>query len=299
MVNTQDIRERIISYLDPEVREVYEIGEYIISSGGKGVRPLLTIMVCEALGGDVERVVPLAVGIEYVHIASLLHDDVVDGAQTRRGKKSANFVFGNQACVLTGDYMYAKALSLYAQYGNLESVQVLSDAVMKMSQGQLLELKNLGRLIGEETYMKIIDYKTGALFGACMAVGALMANRRDYWDFYHVGILAGRAFQLVDDALDYAGSEEKLGKPVGSDLAEGKCTYPLISLLENLSREKKKLFYERRREELIAFVLEKGGVEKTKERAKEELQKVLNFVGAFDYSGSIKEFILRLVYRES
>ncbi|MDW8096363.1 MAG: polyprenyl synthetase family protein, partial [Aquificaceae bacterium] len=175
MIGVDSLRERILSYIDPEVKEVFDIGYYLISSGGKAIRPLLTIAVCEALGGDTESIYPLAVGIEYVHVASLLHDDVVDGAQTRRGKKSANLIFGNQACVLTGDYMYAKALSLYAQYGNLQSVQVLSDAVMKMSQGQLLELRNLGKLIDEETYFKIIDYKTGALFGACMAVGALMA----------------------------------------------------------------------------------------------------------------------------
>ncbi len=299
MVNTQDIREKIISYLDPEVREVYEIGNYIISSGGKGVRPLLTIMVCEALGGDVERVVPLAVGIEYVHIASLLHDDVVDGAQTRRGKKSANLVFGNQACVLTGDYMYAKALSLYSQYGSLESIQVLSDAVMKMSQGQLLELKSLGNFIDEETYFRIIDYKTGALFGACMAVGALIAGREDYWDFYRMGILAGRAFQLIDDALDYAGSEEKLGKPVGSDLAEGKCTYPLLCVLDELKEEEKLLFYGEGYEDLKRLVLKHGGVEKTKEKARQEIEKVLHFVRSFDTSGGIESLILKLINRES
>ncbi|MEJ7620568.1 MAG: polyprenyl synthetase family protein [Aquificaceae bacterium] len=299
MVNTQDIREKIISYLDPEVREVYKIGNYIISSGGKGVRPLLTIMVCEALGGDVERVVPLAVGIEYVHIASLLHDDVVDGAQTRRGKKSANLVFGNQACVLTGDYMYAKALSLYSQYGSLESIQVLSDAVMKMSQGQLLELKSLGNFIDEETYFRIIDYKTGALFGACMAVGALIAGREDYWDFYRMGILAGRAFQLIDDALDYAGSEEKLGKPVGSDLAEGKCTYPLLCVLDELKEEEKLLFYGEGYEDLKRLVLKHGGVEKTKEKARQEIEKVLHFVRSFDTSGGIESLILKLINRES
>lgn len=299
MVNTQDIRERILSYLDPEVREVYDIGKYIISSGGKGVRPLLTIMVCDALGGNVEGVVPLAVGIEYVHIASLLHDDVVDGADTRRGKKSANLVYGNQACVLTGDYMYAKALSLYSRYGNIESIEVLSDAVMKMSQGQLLELRSLGKIIDEETYIKIIDYKTGALFGACMAVGALMAGRKDYWDFYKIGLIAGRAFQLIDDALDYAGSEEKLGKPVGSDLMEGKCTYPLLCVLHELKEKEKLLFYDGRHEELRRLVLELGGVEKTRERARAEIEKALNFINSFDTSGSIENLILKLIYRES
>ncbi|MCS7171543.1 MAG: polyprenyl synthetase family protein [Aquificaceae bacterium] len=299
MVSLEGIKESILSYLDPEVREVFEIGKYLISSGGKGVRPLLTLMTCEALGGDAERVLPLAVGIEYVHIASLLHDDVVDGAQTRRGKKSANLVFGNQACVLTGDYMYAKALSLYTQYGSLQSVQVLSDAVMKMSQGQLLELRSLGKLIDLETYTKIIDYKTGALFGACMAVGALTAGREDHWDFYRIGILAGRAFQLVDDALDYSGNKEKLGKPVGSDLVEGKCTYPLISVYHKLSREQIRLFYESKHEELRRAVLELGGVEETFKKAEEELEKVLSFMKGFDEDGNLRKVLLKLIHRES
>lgn len=299
MVSSESIREKLLYYLDPEVREVFDIGYYLISSGGKGVRPLLTLMVCEALGGDVERAVPLAVGIEYVHIASLLHDDVVDGAQTRRGKKSANLVFGNQACVLTGDYMYAKALHIYSTYGNLQSIQVLSDAVMKMSQGQLLELRSLGKIIDEDTYLKIIDYKTGALFGACMAIGALTAGEEDFWKFYQMGILAGRAFQLVDDALDYSGKEEKLGKPVGSDLLEGKCTYPFICVYHELDDCQRKLFYEGKHEDLRSIVLELGGVRKTMQRAEEELEKVLNFIKTFDQEGYVKENLLKLIHRES
>ncbi|MCS7262314.1 MAG: polyprenyl synthetase family protein [Aquificaceae bacterium] len=299
MLSAQHIKEKILHYLDPEVREVLDIGRYLITSGGKGIRPLLTLMVCDALGGDVEKVLPLAVGIEYVHVASLLHDDVVDGAQTRRGKKSANVLFGNQACILTGDYMYAKALSLYARYGNLQSVEVLSDAVMKMSQGQLVELRSLGQLIDMGTYIKIIDYKTGALFGACMAVGALMAGRRDYWDFYRVGILAGRAFQLVDDALDYSGQEERLGKPVGSDLAEGKCTYPLICLYPILGDEVKALFYEGRHDELRRKVLELGGVDTTVRRAQEELDKVLDFLQGLGVGEQLREILVKLVQRES
>ncbi|MFN3264934.1 MAG: polyprenyl synthetase family protein, partial [Aquificaceae bacterium] len=220
-------------------------------------------------------------------------------AERRRGKKSANLIYGNQACVLTGDYMYAKALSLYSRFGNLQSIEVLSDAVMKMSQGQLLELRSLGRLIDEETYMRIIDYKTGALFGACMAVGALMADRKDYWDFYQMGLIVGRAFQLIDDALDYAGSEEKLGKPVGSDLAEGKCTYPLLCVLPELKEEERVLFYDGGHEKLRTLVLRHGGVEKTRERAATEIEKVLHFIRGFDASGGIENLILKLIHRES
>ncbi|RMH06119.1 MAG: polyprenyl synthetase family protein [Aquificota bacterium] len=292
------IEEELLKHLDPEVRYVFEVGNYILSSGGKRIRPLLTLLTCKVLGGKEEIALPLAVGIEYVHVASLLHDDVVDNAQTRRGKKSANLVFGEKACVLTGDYMYAKALSLYSEYGSIESIRVLSDAVMKMSQGQVLELINLGKLIDEETYFKVIDYKTGALFGACLAVGALCANRTDYWRFYSVGIKLGRAFQLIDDALDYVGDEKKLGKPAGNDLREGKCTYPLISLLDKLSQKELKLFYEKP-EELRKTVVELGGVERTKQRARQELQEVINFFEGLEGSDALRELFFSVVEREA
>lgn len=293
------IEEELLRYLDPEVRFVLEVSKYIVSAGGKRIRPLLTLLTCKALGGDERKVLPLAVGIEYVHVASLLHDDVVDGAQTRRGKKSANLVFGDKACVLTGDYMYAKALSLYSEYGSLESIKVLSDAVMKMSQGQVLELLNIKKLINEETYFKLIDYKTGALFGACLAVGALCAGRQDHWEFYQVGIKLGRAFQLIDDALDYIGDEKRLGKPAGNDLTEGKCTYPLISVMDRLSEEDLNLFHRGFSEELRRLVIELGGVEKTKERARQELKEVIDFFDKLDCDRALRELLLSVVERDA
>ncbi|RMH79572.1 MAG: polyprenyl synthetase family protein [Acidobacteria bacterium] len=292
------VRGELLKHLDPDVKDVLEVGSYILSSGGKRIRPLLTLLTCRTLGGDEERALPLAIGIEYVHVASLLHDDVVDGAEFRRGKKSANLLFGNEVCVLTGDYMYAKALSLYAKYGDLRCIDVLSDAVMKMSQGQLLELKNLGRIIDEDTYFKIVDYKTGALFGACMAVGALMSGREDYWDFYKVGTRVGRAFQLVDDALDYSGDEEKLGKPTGLDLSEGKCTYPLIAVVDRLREDQLGYFFNGMVEELRELVLELGGVEKTVKRANEEIEEVLKFLEGFDKDGILKELLPGVAARE-
>ncbi len=271
------IEEELVKYLDPEVRTVLEIGRYIVSSGGKRIRPILTLLTCRALGGDESKVYPLAVGIEYIHVASLLHDDVVDGANMRRGKPSANLLFGNEACVLTGDYMYAKALWLYSIYGSMKSIQIVSRAVMDMSQGQMLELNSIGNLIDEKTYFEIIDKKTGVLFGASMAVGALSAQREDYEEFYRIGIKIGRAFQLIDDALDYAGSQEKLGKPVGNDLKEGKCTYPLISVLEKLHVEDVKSSLRNGNVEwLRQKVIELGGVKNTYERARLEVQQALD-----------------------
>jgi octaprenyl-diphosphate synthase len=181
------------------------------------------------------------------------------------------------ACVLTGDYMYVKTLWLYSMYGSMKSIQIVSRAVMDMSQGQVLELKSIGNLIDEKTYFEIIDRKTGVLFGASMAVGALSAQSEDYEEFYRIGIRIGRTFQLIDDALNYAGSQEKLGKPVGNDLQEGKCTYPLISVLGKLHVEDVKSSLRNGNVEwLRQKVIELGGVENTYERAKLEVQQALD-----------------------
>ena len=299
MLELSQFNQFMLDYLDPEIRLVEDVGRYILSAGGKRLRPLLMMEVCRVLGGDVERVVPLAVGIEYIHMASLLHDDVVDGAHTRRGRPSANALFGNQAVVLGGDYFYAKALWLYANYGNLQAVEMVSRAVMHMSQSQLLELLALGKLISEEEYFRIIDGKTGALFGASMGVGALMAESPLAEEFYQMGLKVGRAFQLIDDALDYSSSEERLGKPVGNDLREGKCTYPLLSVLDHLDLQwVLERFGRGNTQELRERVVLLGGVENTKKRAEEEIAPVLELVGKFENSQTLLQLIKGIVNRD-
>jgi octaprenyl-diphosphate synthase len=299
MLELSQFNQFMLDYLDPEIKLVEDVGRHILSAGGKRLRPLLMMEVCRVLGGDVERVIPLAVGIEYIHMASLLHDDVVDGAHTRRGRPSANALFGNQAVVLGGDYFYAKALWLYANYGNLQAVEMVSRAVMHMSQSQLLELLALGKLISEEEYFRIIDGKTGALFGASMGVGALMAESPLAEEFYQMGLKVGRAFQLIDDALDYSSSEERLGKPVGNDLREGKCTYPLLSVLNHLDLQwVLERFGRGSTQELRERVVLLGGVENTKKRAEEEIAPVLEFVGKFENSQALLQLIKGIVNRD-
>jgi octaprenyl-diphosphate synthase len=299
MLEVSQFNQFMLDYLDPEIKLVEDVGRHILSAGGKRLRPLLMMEVCRMLGGDVERVVPLAVGIEYIHMASLLHDDVVDGAHTRRGRPSANSLFGNQAVVLGGDYFYAKALWLYANYGNLQAVEMVSRAVMHMSQSQLLELLSLGKLISEEEYFRIIDGKTSALFGASMGVGALMAENPLAEEFYQMGLKVGRAFQLIDDALDYSSSEERLGKPVGNDLREGKCTYPLLSVLDHLDLQwVLERFGKGNTRELRERVVLLGGVENTKKRAEEEIAPVLEFVGKFENSQALLQLIKGIVNRD-
>jgi octaprenyl-diphosphate synthase len=299
MLELSQFNQFMLDYLDPEIKLVEDVGKHILSAGGKRLRPLLMMEVCRVLGGDVEKVIPLAVGIEYIHMASLLHDDVVDGAHTRRGRPSANALFGNQAVVLGGDYFYAKALWLYANYGNLQAVEMVSRAVMHMSQSQLLELLALGKLISEEEYFRIIDGKTGALFGASMGVGALMAESPLAEEFYQMGLKVGRAFQLIDDALDYSSSEERLGKPVGNDLREGKCTYPLLSVLNHLDLQwVLERFGRGNTQELRERVVLLGGVENTKRRAEEEIAPVLEFVGKFENSQTLLQLIKSIVNRD-
>jgi octaprenyl-diphosphate synthase len=299
MLELSQFNQFMLDYLDPEIKLVEDVGRHILSAGGKRLRPLLMMEVCRMLGGDVEKVIPLAVGIEYIHMASLLHDDVVDGAHTRRGRPSANVLFGNQAVVLGGDYFYAKALWLYANYGNLQSVEMVSRAVMHMSQSQLLELLSLGKLISEEEYFRIIDGKTGALFGASMGVGALMAESPLAEEFYQMGLKVGRAFQLIDDALDYSSSEERLGKPVGNDLREGKCTYPLLSVLDHLDKRwVLERFGKGNTEELRERVVLLGGVENTKRRAEEEIAPVLEFISKFENSQTLVQLIKSIVNRD-
>jgi Geranylgeranyl pyrophosphate synthase len=299
MLELSQFNQLMLDYLDPEIKLVEDVGRHILSAGGKRLRPLLMMEVCRVLGGDVERVIPLAVGIEYIHMASLLHDDVVDGAHTRRGRPSANVLFGNQAVVLGGDYFYAKALWLYANYGNLQAVEMVSRAVMHMSQSQLLELLSLGKLISEEEYFRIIDGKTGALFGASMGVGALMAESPLAEEFYQMGLKVGRAFQLIDDALDYSSSEERLGKPVGNDLREGKCTYPLLSVLDHLDKQwVLERFGKGNTEELRERVVLLGGVENTKRRAEEEIAPVLEFISKFENSQALVQLIKGIVNRD-
>ncbi|WP_052178064.1 polyprenyl synthetase family protein [Thermocrinis jamiesonii] len=289
----------MLDYLDPEVKLVLDIGKYTLEAGGKRIRPMLMMEVCRMFKGNCESILPLAVGIEYIHTASLLHDDVVDGALTRRGKPSANLIFGNQAVVLGGDYFYAKALWLYAVYGNLKAVELVSRAVMHMSQSQILELSSIGKIISEEEYFKIIDGKTGALFSASMGVGALMAGSPFYEDFYKIGLKVGRAFQLIDDALDYVGSEDRLGKPAGNDLKEGKCTYPLISVIDQLDEEwVLERFGKERREELRQKVIELGGVENTKRRAWQEIEQAIEYISKFENSSNLVELLESVVKRD-
>jgi len=228
------VEDQIQLGLDSKAVLVKKMGGYILQGGGKRIRPLLT-MICSNLAGNAgPEAVLLASTVEFIHTASLLHDDVVDEAQTRRGQASANSIWGNQATILVGDYLYSKALHQSVQVTDHRAVDILSRTTTAMSEGEILQLLKLGDYtITEDEYLEIIERKTAVLMStACRlaaVTGSLTPDKEEALAGF--GMDLGLAFQLLDDALDYTASEDKLGKALGKDLEEGKLTLPIIHLL--------------------------------------------------------------------
>ena len=217
-----------------EVALIAQIGTYIIGAGGKRLRPILTILAGKCLGYDNDKLYSLAAMVEFIHTSTLLHDDVVDESELRRGRKTANNLFGNAAAVLVGDFLYTRAFQLMVGSGSLKILEVMAEATNIIAEGEVMQLMNIGNTdISETEYLRVIQYKTAKLFEAAAQVGAILAGAsaeqeaalRDY------GMYVGTAFQIVDDILDYCGDPAEIGKNVGDDLAEGKPTLPLIYLM--------------------------------------------------------------------
>ncbi len=298
----EKIEKELSKYLDSNVEFILKIGNYLFSSGGKRLRPILVLIFSKILKGkNSEKDFPLAVAMEYLHAASLLHDDVVDGADTRRGKPSANKIFGNDTVVLTGDYMYANALYLFSVYGTIQMIKNVSDSVKKMSEGQLLELRKIGDLdMSEEEYFTILKGKTAVLFGSCCYVGTSLGEgtKEQLENAYNYGLYIGIAFQLIDDLLDYIGNEKKLGKPVCNDLKEGKVTYPLLSVLDDLDQTEKEFIkgvlraVNPKEEDILKvknLVLEKGGDKKTLKKAEEFVELAVKQLETFPNNEYLKD----------
>jgi octaprenyl-diphosphate synthase len=239
----------IRSYLNSEVVMIRTVGEYIISSGGKRLRPALVVMMANALGyQQVEREFQdhhvLAATIEFIHTSTLLHDDVVDESDLRRGRETANAVFGNAASVLVGDYLYSRSFEMMVSVNRMEILQVLSQATTVIAEGEVLQLLNVHDPdVSVERYMQVVRYKTAKLFEASAEVGAIICDvtpeLREAAAAY--GRHMGTAFQLIDDVLDYSGDAEALGKNVGDDLREGKPTLPLIRVMNQGTAEQAEL----------------------------------------------------------
>lgn len=228
--------------LRSDVSLIPQVSQHLIGSGGKRFRPLLLMAAAALCGYEGERRHPLAAVIEFIHTATLLHDDVIDDADMRRGKPAANHVWGNAASVLVGDFLYSEAFQLMAEYGNLEIIKVLARATNLMAEGEVFQLVKRGDPeISEKEYLAIIEKKTSHLISAACAVGALLAGAPEekVAALGRFGLNLGFAFQIVDDALDYTAKEEDFGKAVGKDLDEGKMTLPLIRTLSRCSEEER------------------------------------------------------------
>ncbi|ADU65385.1 polyprenyl synthetase family protein [Desulfurispirillum indicum] len=238
-----EIEQEIQSNLTSRVRRVQEVGEYIFQSGGKRIRPLLVLLTSKLCGGDERRAIKIGGIIEYIHTATLLHDDVIDEACVRRGRDSANFKFGNEMVILVGDYLYSKAFQVLVADGDPRVQKTLSDVTTLMSEGEVFQLvKSFDFSVTLEDYFQIIEHKTAILIAACAKCGGYTAPDLSeemadaLWDF---GYNIGMAFQLIDDILDYMGDASTLGKTIGTDLKEGKMTIPVIKLRDLASEEEK------------------------------------------------------------
>jgi octaprenyl-diphosphate synthase len=234
------IREQLYS----DVPLVNQIAEYIISAGGKRIRPVLVLLIANAHGYRGTNHHQMAAVIEFIHTATLLHDDVVDESSLRRGRQTANAMFGNAASVLVGDFVYSRAFQMMVAVGNMRIMQILADATNVIAEGEVLQLLNMHDPdVTEERYLQVIRSKTAKLFEAAAQLGALLAgaSEADIEAAAEYGRSLGTAFQLVDDVLDYSGNAADIGKNVGDDLREGKPTLPLIWLLENGTAEQRAL----------------------------------------------------------
>lgn len=232
----KSVNELIFQQLHTRVPLIQEIGHYIIQSGGKRLRPLVCLLSARALGYQGTQHIDIAATVEFLHTATLLHDDVVDESGLRRGKPTVNAVWGNSPSVLVGDFLISRSFQMVVNVGNMKILRILSDATNLIAEGEVLQLINCKNPdTTEEQYMEVIRYKTAKMFEASAQSGAVLANPGDELElaFARYADHLGSAFQLIDDVLDYTGSADEMGKNVGDDLAEGKPTLPLIFALQH------------------------------------------------------------------
>ena len=260
--------------LHSDVVLVRQVGEYIINSGGKRLRPALVILSSGAFSYTGKHHHNLAAIIEFIHTATLLHDDVVDASELRRSKATANALFGNATSVLVGDFLYSRSFQMMVEVNNMRIMQVLADATNTIAEGEVLQLINCrDPNVNEENYLQVIRYKTAKLFEAATRLGAILSDvsPEEEESMASYGMHLGTAFQLTDDMLDYSGDYHDTGKNLGDDLAEGKPTLPLIYAMKNGSQEQANI---------VSKAIQNGGGE----GVLESVLKVIHETGALDYT---------------
>ncbi len=300
------IRQRLHS----DVVLVRQVAEYIVQSGGKRLRPALVLLSAGALGYRGTHHHELSAVIEFIHTATLLHDDVVDASELRRGRETANAMFGNSASVLVGDFLYSRAFQMMVTVNDMRIMRVLSDATNLIAEGEVLQLMNCHDAnVDEASYLQVIRYKTAKLFEAAAQLGAIIGGATVAIEqaMATYGIHLGTAFQLIDDVLDYSGAELETGKHLGDDLAEGKPTLPLIFVLQNGTAEQaacvRQAIESGGRDalpEVLAAIRATGALEYATQKAKAEAERaalVLEQVPPSQYKDSLLELCLFAVAR--
>jgi octaprenyl-diphosphate synthase len=288
------VTDYILNHLGSSVPLVEKIGHYIVSGGGKRLRPLLVLLSANACGYKGEQHIQLAAVIEFIHTATLLHDDVVDNSELRRGNATANAKWGNAPSVLVGDFLYSRSFQIMVEINRMEIMQVISNATTVIAEGEVLQLLNQRNPdTTEESYMQVILGKTAMLFEAATEAGAILADasteEREALRLYgrHLGI----AFQLVDDLMDYLSDSATMGKNVGDDLAEGKATLPLIHAMRVGNEDERKLIRNAIREgglddlqPVLEIVQRTGSIDYTRRRAEAEIDRAIAALEALSAS---------------
>ncbi|CAM2750131.1 octaprenyl diphosphate synthase [Vibrio ordalii] len=281
------VNETIQAQLNSDVSLINQLGFYIVSGGGKRLRPLLAILSARALGYQGEAHTTTAAFIEFLHTATLLHDDVVDESDMRRGKATANAAFGNAASVLVGDFIYTRSFQMMTTLGSLRILELMSDAVNVIAEGEVQQLMNCNDPnTTEENYLQVIYSKTARLFEAATQIGAILSNASPEIEtaLQNYGKYLGTAFQLIDDVMDYTSDGSEMGKNVGDDLAEGKPTLPLLYAMQHGTPEQKEMIREaiekangiEQLDAILAAMIQTGSLEYTTNKALEEADKAIN-----------------------
>lgn len=300
------VNETIQAQLNSDVSLINQLGFYIVSGGGKRLRPLLAILSARALGYQGEAHTTAAAFIEFIHTATLLHDDVVDESDMRRGKATANAAFGNAASVLVGDFIYTRSFQMMTKLGSLRILELMSDAVNVIAEGEVQQLMNCNDPdTTEESYMQVIYSKTARLFEAATQIGAILNNAPQEIEtaLQNYGKYLGTAFQLIDDVMDYTSDGKEMGKNVGDDLAEGKPTLPLLYAMQNGTPEQASMIREaieksngmERLDEILAVMKQTGSLEYTTQKAQQEADKAIAELAAITDS-DYKQALITLAH---
>ena len=311
----QELREvdaTIVQRLSSDVPLVSEVARYIIAAGGKRLRPVLLLLMSGALGSQHPHRFNLAAVVEFIHTATLLHDDVVDESTLRRGRATANEVFGNPASVLVGDFLYSRAFQMMVEAGSMRVMQILADATNVIAEGEVLQLMNMhDASLDEAGYLRVIRSKTAKLFEASCLLAAVLAGAPADVEAAcaEYGLSLGTAFQVIDDVLDYEGDAAEMGKNLGDDLREGKATLPLILAMQlapagqaAIVRSAIETGNTADLDAIVAIVRGCGALERTKAAAAAQAQQAIDAIRGFEanpYTNSLLELAAQLLLRRA